>query len=202
MSGLSASQSLAEPLLLYRMSVEQYHAMIETGILMSGDPIELLEGLLVQKGSKSPAHCFAVQKLYELFTHLLSADWFVNNQEPITTSDSEPEPDVAVIRGERRYFLEQNRHPGPEETALIIEVAESSLARDRGPKRRIYARAGIPQYWIVNFVDRRIEVYTNPTGPCDNPTYHQQHNFGPEAEVPLTLDGHAIGRIRVADLLP
>jgi Uma2 family endonuclease len=193
--------ALPQPQPLYRLSVEQYHAMIRHGILKSGDPIELIEGVLVQKMTKNPPHSFATQLLRDLLPRMVPPGWFVSDQEPVTTSDSEPEPDVTIVRGERRQYLEQDRHPGPADTALVIEVAESSLPGDRGPKGRVYARAAIPEYWIVNLVERRVEVYTDPTGPADEPGYRQERDFAADEEVPVTLDGQEVGRVRVGDLL-
>jgi Uma2 family endonuclease len=77
-------------------------------------------------------------------------------QEPITTADSEPDPDVMVVRGARRNYRE--RHPGPGDVGLVVEVADTTLQRNRGVKLRLYAAAGIPTYWIVNQSERRIEV--------------------------------------------
>jgi Uma2 family endonuclease len=186
---------------LYRLSVEQYHDMIRQGILKDGDPVELVEGVLVMKKTKNPSHCFATQTLRDLLHGLLPTGWFVDDQEPVTTQDSEPEPDIAVIRGQRRQYLEQDRHPGPRDTALVIEVADSSLHIDETAMLRAYARASVPVYWIVNLVDRRVQVYTAPTGPADPPTYGQRQDFGPAEEVPVVLDGHEAGRIAVSDLL-
>ncbi len=187
--------------LLYRLSVQQYHDMIRQGILKDGDPVELVEGVLVLKMTKNPPHRFATQTLRDLLPDLLPSGWFVDDQEPVTTEDSEPEPDVAVIRGSRRQYLEQGRHPGPQETALAVEVADSSLGFDETGKLHTYARAQIPVYWIVNLVDRRIQVYTDPTGPIDEPTYGHRQDFGPAEEVPVVLDGREVGRIPVRDLL-
>jgi Uma2 family endonuclease len=186
---------------LYRLSVEQYHDMIRQGILKDGDPVELVEGILVMKRTKSPRHTFATQTLRDLLPGLLPSGWFVDDQEPVTTQDSEPEPDVAVIRGERRQYLEQDRHPGPSDTALVIEVADSSLHLDETAMLRAYARAGVPVYWIVNLVDRRVQVYTDPTGPADEPTYGQRQEFAETDEVPVRLDGREVGRIAVRALL-
>jgi Uma2 family endonuclease len=201
MSVLTAPEPSFAPLPLYRISVEKYHEMIRKGIIEEGAPIELVEGMLVQKMTKYQPHRYATQTLRDLLSALLPPGWFVDDQEPVTTSDSEPEPDVAVIRGTRRQYLEANHHPGPADTGLVIEVAESSLAFDRGTKRRVYARAGISTYGIVNLVDRKVEVYTEPTGPTAEPAYRQQRDFSPGDEVPVTLDGHDAGRVRVADLL-
>jgi hypothetical protein len=96
---------------LYRMTIAQYHHMIEAGILTEDDQLELLEGFLVTQMPKNLAHRFTTQSLREVLTAFLPAGYLVDDQEPITTVDSEPEPDIAVIRGVRRDFL--NRHPSP-----------------------------------------------------------------------------------------
>ena len=97
-----------------------------------------------------------------MLSDAVPARWFVNSQDPITTMKSEPEPDASVIRGDRRDFL--IGHPQPKGVALIGEVADSSLAYDRGIKKRIFALAAIPVYWIVNFEDRCVDVYTDRPG--------------------------------------
>lgn len=183
-----------------RLSVDQYHKMMRTGILRSGDPIEFLEGLLVIKMSKNPPHVFANSRLHDLLSQLVPAGWFVNSQDPITTLESEPEPDGSVIRGSRRDYL--NRHPAPQDVGLIGEVADSSLTYDRGIKKRVYARAAIPVYWIINLEDRCIEVYTDPTGPADEPDYRQRQVFGENDLVPVVLDGMEVGKLEVKALLP
>ena len=107
---------------------------------------------------------------------ILPEGWYVHSQDAITLATSEPEPDVAMVRGDRRAYVDH--HPGPKDVALVVEVADASLQRDRGFKRRLYAQAGIPAYWIVNLVDRVLEVYTEPSGPTDQPDYRQQRTFG------------------------
>ena len=92
--------------------------------------------------------------LLDLLPRVLPAGWFLNVQDPITTPESLPEPDAAVIRGSRRDYRE--RRPMAADVGLIIEVADTSLAQDRGTKKRVYARVGIPVYWIVNLNTSRI----------------------------------------------
>jgi Uma2 family endonuclease len=181
---------------IWRFTVDQYHQMILAGIFMDDDPVELLEGWLVPKMPKKPPHTTVTQLVRDLIARLLVAEWFVNDQEPITTGDSEPEPDVTIIRGDRRQFFD--RHPGPMDVGLVIEVADATLKRDRSIKKRLYARADIPVYWIINLTERQIEVYTSPSGA----DYKQRHDYFPDDEVPLVLDGNEIGRIAVKDLLP
>ncbi len=185
---------------VWRLSVERYHEMIQAGILTEDDPVELLEGWLIEKMPKNPPHILATRFTRTALERLAPAGWFVNTQEPVTTADSEPEPDVSLAKGDPRDY--STRHPGPPETALIVEVSAASLRRDRTTKLRIYARARFPVYWIVNLIDNRVEVYTDPTGPADQPTYRQHRDYGPADDLPLVIDGKEIGRIAVRDILP
>jgi Uma2 family endonuclease len=186
--------------LLWRLSVDQYHQMIQADILTEDDPVELLEGWLIQKMPKKPPHSAVTQLTREAIARVLPAGWYADAQEPITTVDSEPEPDVSVVRGERRQYFD--RHPGPQDLALVVEVADSSLPRDRTFKKRVYARAGIPVYWIVNLPDGLVEVYTEPSGAAEQPDYRQRQDYGPADEVPVWIDGREVGRLSVRDLLP
>ena len=105
-----------------------------------------------------------------------------------------------VVRGEPRDL--RDRQPSPEEVVLVVEVADSTLATDQGAKKRVYARAGILVYWIANLVEGRFEVYTEPTGPAEQPDYRQRQDYGPDDEIPVVLDGAEVGRLPVVDLLP
>lgn len=184
------------PDLVWRFSTQQYHEMIGKGILTEDDPVELLEGILVTKMPKNPPHSLATHLLREALARLFSLGWYVKAQEPITLVDSEPEPDVAVIKGSPRQYAD--RHPGAEETAMVVEVADSSLSRDRGLKKRIYAKAGIPVYWIVNLAERKVEIYSQPS----ETDYQQRQDFESDAEIPVIIEGSELGRIAVSDLLP
>lgn len=182
------------------LTVEQYRAMARAGILEEGAPIELLEGLLVSKMTKYPPHRVATQLLLDALRAALPQGWHVAVQEPVTLADSEPEPDLAVVRGGYRDYLEH--HPGPADLALVVEVADATLTRDQVGKRRIYARAGIVVYWVVNLVDGQIEVSSDPSGPVERPSYRRQVTYLPGDELPVLVEGAEIGRLRVADLLP
>jgi Uma2 family endonuclease len=188
------------PDVIWRLSVDQYHAMIHAGILTDDDPVELLEGWLVAKMPKNPPHRAVTRLIRQVLERLVPAEWYVDSQEPITTDDSEPEPDVVVVRGETRHYLD--RHPGPHDVGLVIEVADTTLQRDRGFKKRLYARAGIPVYWLVNLSDNQCEVYTEPSGPEPQPDYRQRQDYGTSDVIPVVLAGVEIGRIAVRELLP
>jgi Uma2 family endonuclease len=112
---------------------------------------------------------------------------------------SEPEPDLAVVRGASLDY--EDRHPEPAEVALVVEVAESSLTSDREIMGQIYAAAGIPVYWIVNLRGRSrfVEVYTRPTRTR---SYRSRNDYRPGQDLPLKIEGNEVGRIAVADLLP
>ena len=184
---------------IYRLSVAQYHEMIEQGILQSGEPIELLEGWLVQKMTKNRPHSLVTGQLRDMLLRLLHGGYYVDSQEPITMLESEPEPDVFVVRGKRADYPAS--HPHPSNVPLVIEVADSTLLRDRGIKKRLYARAGIPAYWIVNLIDRQIEVYSQPSGPTAAPDYGNCQVVAEAGEVNLVIDGREVAKLAVKDLL-
>jgi Uma2 family endonuclease len=181
---------------LWRLSVDQYHQMIQAGILSSDDPVELLDGCLVRKMPKNPLHCYVSELLRERLAGLLPAGYFTSSQNPVTLTASEPEPDVLLIRGARADFVA--RHPHPSDIVLLVEVADTSLTRDRGAKKRIYAQAGIANYWVINLVNKQIEVYQEPAGI----DYGKQAISGPNEDVAIIVDGKALGSVRLAQLLP
>jgi Uma2 family endonuclease len=184
---------------LKRFTVEEYHALLEGGCIADDEDYELLEGFLVRKMGKKRRHSLATQWLRKHLEVLLQG-YYVDAQEPITTGDSEPEPDASIVRGTREDYLD--RQPLAAETVLVAEVAGRTLSRDRGLKKRVYARAAIPVYWIVNLINRQVEIYTEPSGPAEEPDYRNCQIVGPDGEVPVILDGREVGRLKVKDLLP
>jgi Uma2 family endonuclease len=185
---------------IWPLTIAQFHQMIAAGILTDEDPVEFLEGLLVRKMPKNPPHRLSTQLTREYLARILPIEWFVEAQEPITIDNSEPEPDIAVIRGSRRDY--SDRHPGPEDIGLIIEVADATLQRDRNRKKRIYAKAEIPIYWIINLVDRQIEVYSQPDSGVTPATYLQRQDYRSEDILPIVLAGQNIEQVLVRELLP
>jgi len=181
----------------YRLTVDQYEAMVDAGIFTKHDRLELIEGLLVAKMTKKPDHSVGSEKCRRRIDRALPPGWHTRQEQPIRIPEreSEPEPDIAVARGEVEDY--ETRHPGPADIALVVEVARSSVAADRA-MTRTYGGCGIPVYWIVNVADRQLEVYAGPTeGAYPEPTILPE-----SATVELIIAGDIVARIPVADLLP
>jgi hypothetical protein len=187
-----------DPMFDRQYTVDEYHQMIRSAVLTEDDPIELLEGWLVSHPRNTPRHEYTVSITDHVIRTMLLPEWTTRIKCGMTTADSEPEPDIAVVL-DLEYW---DHHPYPEEVGLIAEVADGSLTIDRDCKRRLYARAGIVCYWIINIPERQVEVYTLPTGPAPTPGFQQCQIYRPGDAVPLTIGGQLLGTITVNDLLP
>jgi Uma2 family endonuclease len=187
------------PGLLYRFSVEQFQRMTGLGILTPDDRAELLEGWIVQKMTQHPPHAVAIDLVHDALRPLLPQGWRVRDQKPILLADSLPEPDLTVVRGPLGRYLDQ--HPRPRDVAVVIEVADSSLDEDRVRKGRVYARARLPLYWIINLVDEQVEVYSRPKAG-KTPAYQDRRDYLADGSVPLVLDGQEVGQVPVARMIP
>ncbi len=146
---------------LRRWTVDEYHQMIEAGILTPDDRVELIDGEIIRKSPNRPPHAATVQNISDYLTSLLVGKAHIRMQLPITLSTSEPEPDIAIVRWRDNRYVD--RHPMAEDILWLIEVSHTTLAFDRGRKGVIYAREGIPEYWVLDVRDRQVYVYTNPT---------------------------------------
>lgn len=182
------------------ISVAAYDEMIRTGVIQEDDPVELLDGFLVLKMTTYPPHEAAVRRLRRKLEALLSDRWLVDPEMCVGLATSVPEPDVIVYRGAIGDY--DARRPGPADIALLVEVADSTLSRDRNWKRRIYARAGIPIYWIANLNDRTLEVYSGLHGEGEAADYQPAVVLPETCQVTVTLDGVSYGDLYVAELLP
>ncbi len=144
----------------HHFSVADYHAMKEAGILEM-QKVELLNGKIVDMSPIKSAHAGVVNRLNHLRNQWLPEDYILSVQNPVSLGEfSEPEPDLAVLRYRVDFY--KNSHPNSEETVLIIEVAESSLDKDRAVKLPIYASHNIPEVVIINLKDQQIEHYHQP----------------------------------------
>ncbi|HEV8440791.1 MAG TPA: Uma2 family endonuclease [Methylomirabilota bacterium] len=178
----------------------EYERLIESGFFQPGDPIELVGGELIVAEPQGGRHFAAIQAAEEALRKAFGPGWQVRGQGPLAVDDeSEPEPDVAVVRGSFRDYVGSH----PSRPALVLEVSESSLALDREHKGSLYARAAFADYWIVNLVDRVLEVYREP-GPDPAASFGWRYRsvtvLGPEASVsPLARPSSPI---RIIELLP
>lgn len=177
----------------------EYDRLVALGVF-EREPIELVGGELLVAEPQSAYHASAIRTVDHVLRAVLPEGWLVSAQLPVSLDDeSEPEPDVFVVPGR----LSDYRHAHPTRPVLAIEVAESSLAFDRRAKGSLYARAGIPDYWIVNLVDRVLEVYRDP-GPDASAPYGWAYRSvdtlaSPAAVVPVAFPDT---RVAVAALLP
>jgi Uma2 family endonuclease len=145
------------------ITINEYHRMIETGIIHEGERIELISGQIFNMAAKGTRHVVATTRLLRELLALIRQTAIVRCQDPITMPDnSEPEPDIVIARWRDDEYLDS--HPMPADIILVIEVADSTLGFDRNTKAPLYAAAGISEYWIVNLVDNRLEIYSQPEG--------------------------------------
>ena len=145
------------------LSVAGYDKLIHHGILPETNRFELINGRIVEKDMKTPPHCVATSCTVRAIERLLPPGWHARKEGPVSIPNrrSEPEPDVSVVRGDIRDY--KDRHPGPQDVALLVEVTRTTAAKDR-KLARVYGPGGIPVYWIVNVPKRRLEVHANPIG--------------------------------------
>jgi Uma2 family endonuclease len=189
-------QWLPAPESIYRVSVEQYEAMVASGVFNKRDHLHLIQGILVAKMTEYPPHAAACDAVRLAIEQLLPSGWYVRPDKPlrIPSRISMPEPDAVVTRGSWRDYT--RRHPEPADVALVVEVAESSLRADR-EMAVIYAGGGVPVYWVVNLIDRQVEVFSDP----GDGGYQSRRDFAAGQHVPLVIEGCEAGRIAVAELL-
>jgi Uma2 family endonuclease len=188
------------PVRTRRWTRKEYDRLVDVGVLRDDEPIELIGGQLVVAEPKGSPHTTAVEITADVLRLAFGRGWVVRTQNPVALDEeSEPEPDVAVVQGSHRDY--RNEHPSV--AALLVEVAESSLAFDRRYKGSLYARARVADYWIVNLVDRVVEVRRRPT-PAPSAKFGWRY-----ADVKLVREGGTVSplaradvTIAVADLLP
>ncbi len=188
---------------LFRISLDTYNQMGEAGLLTPSDRVVLLDGILVKKMTKGPRHVFATYQTMKLLTDRLPAGYHSKTEAPVELrhgpeGDSAPEPDVTVLRGDATDY--RDHHPVAADVLLVVEVADSSLRLDRRGLRR-YAWFAIPTVWIINLRNGNVEVYTDPSGPTDDPSYATKATRTIGGHLNLTLNDQVVVGLAVADLL-
>jgi Uma2 family endonuclease len=183
-----------------RFTRAEYDRLIELGIFQPGEEIELIGGELLVAEPQGAAHYTAIVKSTRALQAAFGPGWYVRAEGPIgLDDDSEPEPDVAVVPGDPEDYSRAH----PSRPVLTLEVAESSLASDRRRKGSLYARAGLADYWVLNLIDRVLEVYREPIADETAPfgwRYARLEVFDASARVrPLAV---AESTVAVSQLLP
>ncbi len=178
------------PMGLHRWTVEEYHRLAQARILGEEDRVELLNGYLVDKMTKSPRHEAVISRVERALRRLLPPGWTLRIQCAMTTADSEPEPDLAVVRIATDDY--ESRHPAGDDLGLIVEVSDSSLSIDR-QKAAVYARAAVPNYWIVNLDQNVVEWFTDPAPSSGK--YRQQRVVSGTEPLTVTIDEVTCGTI-------
>ena len=177
----------------YHWTREKYDRAVEAGVFGPDDRLELIEGQLLAVNPQGSRHAAIVDQAGDVLRGVFGPGCRVRIQCPLVAGDdSEPEPDIAVVPGQARDYLDAH----PTSAVLVVEVSDDSLPRDRILKQRLYARHGIPEYWILALPDARLEVYRDP--PPDGYRTVLIRRAG-ETIAPLARPAAAIA---VADLLP
>lgn len=199
-AGVRSLDDVVDGVRTRRWTRAEYDRLIEIGVFPPGEPVELLAGDLVVAEPQSSPHYTAISLAEEALRGAFGPGWQIRTQAPIALDEhSEPEPDVAVAHGAPRTYGREH----PARPVLVVEVAVASLALDRDHKGSLYARAGLADYWIVNLVDRVLEIYREPVADDGAPfgwRYASRQRLDAEASIaPIAAPG---ATIRVADLLP
>jgi Uma2 family endonuclease len=193
----SATISAEEPK-SRRWTRDEYYQLGDQGMFQD-QRVQLIEGEIVVMSPQNNSHVVAISLTQEALKNVFDEGYWVRSQAPLTVSQiSEPEPDLSVVSGTPRDYTDH-----PTTALLIVEVSRTTLAFDRGEKLSLYAKADITDYWIVNLIDRQLEVFRNPT-----PDENQPYGFGYSEKIILKADDSISplaapeSPIQVADLLP
>jgi Uma2 family endonuclease len=184
------------PITPRRITVDEYERMAASGVFNEPKKIELIDGYLVTKMPKSPEYSFSTKQVLKALERMLPAGWTWRQGDPVRIpAYDEPEPDVSIVRGADADY--RHRIPVVADVGLLVEVSRTNPSADR-LQGIFYARGSIPVYWIVNLVDRQVEVYTDP-GPTG---YATRTDFASGQHVPVVIGGQQVGQIAVDDVLP
>jgi Uma2 family endonuclease len=144
---------------LYKWSVDDYHHMIESGLL-ADKSVELLEGAIVEVSPEGIPHSYTHQSVSDYLRELFKGKAYVRDAHPITLDNSEPQPDIAIVRLPDTIYA--RHHPYPEDIYWLIEVSNQTLSKDLAQKTIIYARNGIAEYWVIDLKNNQLIVHTQP----------------------------------------
>jgi Uma2 family endonuclease len=181
-----------------RFSVEEYLRLMEVGILTKHDKVELINGRIIEKISRNPPRDSAINGVTRILFESIGDCCAIRVHSSIQLSSSVPEAEIAVVCGPHSRYDHSN--PTAADVLLVVEICDST--HDQGEMASTYARDGIPLYWIVNLIDRRLEVYTDPTGPDHFSTYRQRKDIPINGTITLALPGLKKFTIKVQEFFP
>jgi Uma2 family endonuclease len=170
-------------------TVAEYHRMSELGILDADGRTELIDGQILLMTAKGTPHVVALQLSANSLSEQLKSDALIRTQDPIQLDDfSEPEPDLVVVRGAILDYTEH--HPYSEDIHLIVEIADSTLKQDCQVKDKLYANAGISEYWVVDLKNRQVNIFRNPTstGYANHLILKEPNEFSPLAFPHISIE--------------
>jgi Uma2 family endonuclease len=186
----------------HRITVDEYHHMLDSGVFGPEPRVELLEGVVVDKMTKNPPHNLACDLIQHLLSSLMPNGYYLSMGTSMTIEEreGEPEPDALVLRGKPRDYKDRKRTAA--DSALIIEVSDTSYTYDRHQKAIVYAAVGVPVYWILDLNRNRLEILTKPVKQEQGSYYSHTTIYGLDDEIPLILDGKEITRFAAREVLP
>ena len=145
--------------IIYKWSIDEWHELVDSGVL-EGKPVELLEGNIIEMSPEGIEHSYTNQLVSDYLTNLFQGKAHIRDAHPITLDNSEPEPDIAVVRLPTTIY--RQHHPFPQDIYLLVEIANRTLKKDLEQKIITYARNGIPEYWVIDLKNNRLIVHTQP----------------------------------------
>jgi Uma2 family endonuclease len=152
-----ASREPSPPVSRLKITREMYYCLAELGFF-EGKQVELIEGEVIEMSPVSPRHFASGDRIQKLFNTIFGEGYWVRFQGPLALGDSEPQPDIAVVEGTPEMYQQEHPH----KAVLVVEISDATLQYDRTYKLSLYARAGIPEYWIVNLKEQLLEIYREP----------------------------------------
>jgi Uma2 family endonuclease len=180
-------------------SVDEYQRLLRGGVLRDIASIELLEGVIVARHPAATRHDAALDKAHKALRRAFTEDWRVRSRCALATGDSVIEADLVVHRGP--VLNDPLRFPLLADVLLVVEVSDQSLGHDRDARGRVYARAAIANYWIVNLLDALIEAHAEPSGSREFPCYYRRHAYRGDEAIPIPIHGQP-RLISARELLP
>jgi Uma2 family endonuclease len=185
----------------FRLTADDYFRLVESGIIPGDRRVWLWGGYLYEKMAKKQAHAVSTSKVTTALGKVLPDGWCLWPENPVEVApDKVPLPDLSLVRGSADDY--RDRRAAASDVGLIIEIADTTIRDDLGLKLEQYARASIPEYWVINLVAHRVEAYSRPALHEGQGVYEAVEYFGSHDDVPLRLEGRAVARVPVRALLP